>query len=440
MSMEEQRNEIGRVLSALLLSVKGRCTIRNLENIYKNEAGPSIPYAKFGNISAIDFLRSIPAHVRLVYEGDQHYVYPVVKKETQHIKNLVARQRSSKISNRRKCSRPSRYYPICNAPRPFVPHRVQKSVAHMLTTNPSGVPRSQVAEQLQKSNAIPARVDADNVDEYVSAMPHTAVSSGNKVYPSRSLGARPKSSQRRSDDYDGFDVVSPRDSEKQNTSYNSQTRHHVSPIPGGSETRDYEGAYYSHYDVRARDVTKPAEENKHRISSAEFISRAAESQNTEAARELFPSNDIAEVDAMEAEEATYTSEEEKSVDIIGQKMKERFQKLIEKHPDGIWCVDLMQAYTNEYKFGFDYRDYGFSTVWHFASQLSDIFHLVRLNDRGDFKLYDANKPVPEPPSRPEPPPTFIQWQDDSGVEDINPFALKSVSIYYIDNYPEFILK
>lgn len=41
----------------------------------------------------------------------------------------------------------------------------------------------------------------------------------------------------------------------------------------------------------------------------------------------------------------------------------------------------------------EYADYGYGSMIKMCKDLENIFHTIR-PDKGDFKLYDANKPIP----------------------------------------------
>ncbi|XP_015181484.1 PREDICTED: uncharacterized protein LOC107069053 isoform X2 [Polistes dominula] len=75
--------------------------------------------------------------------------------------------------------------------------------------------------------------------------------------------------------------------------------------------------------------------------------------------------------------------------LISDKNMYRLEKLIEKHPNGIWCADLPKKYLEEYHVPLNYDELGFSSVREFASCLPEIFHCKKLSQSEDFILYNA---------------------------------------------------
>ncbi|XP_011688038.1 PREDICTED: uncharacterized protein LOC105450087 isoform X2 [Wasmannia auropunctata] len=78
-------------------------------------------------------------------------------------------------------------------------------------------------------------------------------------------------------------------------------------------------------------------------------------------------------------------------EIISDRTKLRLEKLLEKHPDGIWCADLPDIYLNEYKVPLSYTDLGFTSVREFTSHLPKIFYMTQVHKTSDFLLYSADK-------------------------------------------------
>ncbi|XP_051158604.1 uncharacterized protein LOC127279982 isoform X2 [Leptopilina boulardi] len=80
---------------------------------------------------------------------------------------------------------------------------------------------------------------------------------------------------------------------------------------------------------------------------------------------------------------------------INPRVKDRLRIIIRNHPNGIWCADLPKIYHQESGLNLEYEELGFTSVVAFASQLTDIFHCVRPKPKGDYKLYNVQKPLPD---------------------------------------------
>ncbi|OXU30517.1 hypothetical protein TSAR_007320 [Trichomalopsis sarcophagae] len=79
-------------------------------------------------------------------------------------------------------------------------------------------------------------------------------------------------------------------------------------------------------------------------------------------------------------------------DLIRSSTRERLQKLIEKHPNGIWCNQLPKLYQREFKLDLEYTDLGFSCIIDFVCALSDILRIVTAPNSKHYVL-DARTPV-----------------------------------------------
>ncbi|XP_046418466.1 uncharacterized protein LOC124178821 isoform X1 [Neodiprion fabricii] len=462
MSVQQKRDDLGKLLACLLVSRKGDSTVHELERDYRENEGRTIPYRDFGCISVLDFLRSIPDHVKLRPSNGTHLVFPVVSEKIKHVNDLVVRQKPAKKScgSRRKTSKPSRYGPTVREPRPFIPNNVQKEIAIMLTREPNGVKKDHIVEYLQNSSAIAGTVNLTNVDDYLMSMSHIAYTRGNMVFLSRSLNVTSNTAQ--------HNIRSPNQPEA-GTSNNSKTPQPLMSVNSTPVTNSYPAGAEEDEDVFYDDEFGDEEIRFHyasmnnhkvendnlpqqsswtslgqgpgRMSSAKFIERGAgslkqmQSQpkpstlplgnnlNNETMSKLTDNAYYTEPSEQNHETYdTYASDDEELVDIINDRLKSRLQQLIQKHPHGIWCADLPQTYLDEYNVPLDYAELGFQSVCDLASQLASIFHLCRWDNRGDFILYDASKPVPTEVKKLASDGQHSDWADtfDDDYEDVDP--------------------
>nr|XP_057921530.1 tudor domain-containing protein 7A [Doryrhamphus excisus] len=87
---------IKKMLRAVLQSSKQGVCISRLQSEFRSLCGDNIPLKKLGFSDLEGYLRSIPSVVRLDYHMGELRCFAAVCKETAHIAELVARQKSSK--------------------------------------------------------------------------------------------------------------------------------------------------------------------------------------------------------------------------------------------------------------------------------------------------------------------------------------------------------
>ncbi|OXU25066.1 hypothetical protein TSAR_000904 [Trichomalopsis sarcophagae] len=80
-----------------------------------------------------------------------------------------------------------------------------------------------------------------------------------------------------------------------------------------------------------------------------------------------------------------------SDDLINEKIRFRLQKLIEKHPEGIWCSELPNEYKKEYSIDLDYKDMGCTCIAEFVAKLPDIFEITKPLDNR-LMVLNAKRP------------------------------------------------
>uniref|UniRef100_A0A667XB48 Tudor domain containing 7 a n=1 Tax=Myripristis murdjan TaxID=586833 RepID=A0A667XB48_9TELE len=84
------------MLRSVLQSSKGGVSVTRLQSDYMSLCGEGIPVRKLGYTTLEEYLRSIPSVVRMEYRMGQLTCFAAVCKETAHIAELVAKQRTSK--------------------------------------------------------------------------------------------------------------------------------------------------------------------------------------------------------------------------------------------------------------------------------------------------------------------------------------------------------
>nr|XP_046264610.1 tudor domain-containing protein 7A isoform X2 [Scatophagus argus] len=91
---------IKKMLRAVLQSSKEGVSISSLQSEYRSLCGEGIPLKKLGYSKLEDYLQSIPSVVHLEYRMGEIKCFAAVCRETAHIAELVAKQKSSKKSGR----------------------------------------------------------------------------------------------------------------------------------------------------------------------------------------------------------------------------------------------------------------------------------------------------------------------------------------------------
>ncbi|KAM9314809.1 tudor domain-containing protein 7A-like [Pholidichthys leucotaenia] len=89
---------IKKILRAVLQSSKDGISLHKLQSEYRSLCGEIIPVKKLGFSNLEDYLRSISSVVRLDYSMGEVRCFATVCKETAHIAELVARQKTAKKS------------------------------------------------------------------------------------------------------------------------------------------------------------------------------------------------------------------------------------------------------------------------------------------------------------------------------------------------------
>jgi len=98
--------EVKKDIRSVLITSKKGMTAQDLQKTYKNLNGSFIPYRNFGASNLHDFICSIPDTVRIGCGGQVYYA--IADDSTQHIKLMVAKQKSAKNQRKANVSSPWR--------------------------------------------------------------------------------------------------------------------------------------------------------------------------------------------------------------------------------------------------------------------------------------------------------------------------------------------
>ncbi|XP_043288541.1 tudor domain-containing protein 5-like [Venturia canescens] len=165
-----------------------------------------------------------------------------------------------------------------------------------------------------------------------------------------------------------------------------------------SEDDDYSKDFYAEVDENTvqKEDDKPKENHPSNEKTPVYSTSSSEKNETAKCPPGFH----------ELKESTSTNDNatdnEAISHLINERTRLRLQKLIEKHPDGIWCTDLPELYRNEYTIPLNYKELGFVSVIEFVSHLPGIFQSTRPQDKGDFKVYNAKTGISDAKPRERP--------------------------------------
>ena len=112
-------NDVKKRIRALLISVKGGCTLKALYEDYRFVIGEQLPYSRFGYKTLVSFIKTMPDVVSIRVRDGNTLLYAVPDNNTQHLSRLVSRQRSSRSAAYTQPP-PRRKQPLKRIPEAFV--------------------------------------------------------------------------------------------------------------------------------------------------------------------------------------------------------------------------------------------------------------------------------------------------------------------------------
>ena len=385
------RQEVQKIISALLVTCKQATTtgvpLSDLESDYRNEEGMRIPFRELGFSSLIDLLNSLPQHVQLTNRFGVWYVYPVISEKTRHVSSLVAGQKTSIRRNVRGGKRPFRptpFYPKVYVPPIRLDPKVLAGVIQLVKKAPEGIQINHVLQYTQ--DRITHSFSYNDLVEQLKEISHEVYVEDNFVYPH---GAKSTAQQ----DQPTTATVPVKNSQNRYTMASTttaaqQTKCNIRPAGySSSEEEDHEIPYPIPRPVDSV-VEKP--ETAAPVSSPPPCPAAAAS----------PAPYVVNL----SQSAQKLDEDDGVSMLISERTRFRLEKLIQKHPNGIWCAELPALFQKEYSIPLNYEHLGFASVSDFAAHLPNIFNILEPQDNGDRKLFDAKcespgiKTIPRPQS------------------------------------------
>ncbi|XP_043275580.1 uncharacterized protein [Venturia canescens] len=392
------REEVKNLLSSLLIARKEALTtgvpIVKLDYDFKEETGIRIPFREFGHGCLVDFLRSLPDGLSIRPSNGMHYAYPVVSEKTQHVSNLVAGQNRRKMARpTRRLHKPSAYYPKVQLPPMRLSSKQLTEIAKLVKNNVNGIHHSRVLDFVKKN--LDAHINWMDLKRQLADIAHEVEVAGDWLYPAVSPYRHQEYKQPQPRD------ASTSEESRANSQPSQFNERKATCRPAGfshSEDDDCSKDFYAEANEKIvqKEDNKPKENHPSNEKTPVYPTSTSDKNETVKCPPGFH----------ELQETTSTNDDatdnEAISHLINERTRIRLQKLIEKHPDGIWCADLPQLYRNEYTIPLNYEELGFVSVIEFVSHLPGIFQSTRPQDKGDFKLYNAKTGIPDAKPRERP--------------------------------------
>lgn len=404
--MVKQANldEVRKIILSCLLSRKGPTPIPILERDYCEADQERIPYRQFGYTNLVAFLQSMPEYFIVEEYNGGHTVRGIASEKSKHVSSLVERQKTGDPR--------SRYIPphLRESYNRRVPHMKSQRVKiapdkllllmKFIKNNPYGVSMQNALLYVQ--GLVPfVNISIHDLRDQVRELSHLLVMDGNMIYSVQNVSQDNVTHQQ---PLVNNSVVnkslmpqslnkseSPSNSELPSTSQTIYAAGQEDPnwIEDFSDENDFVTVNHSAGKCQRREKT-----------SEQLATNLA--QHMKHDKPMFNSSNVKNnveinVDDYFATMNSKTNAEMNTAErldvseIISDRVKFRLEKLLRKHPEGIWCAELPDKFLQEYKVGLNYTRLGFPSVREFTSYLPNIFYMTQRNKTGDFLLYSADK-------------------------------------------------
>lgn len=96
MSSSEKLDNCKKQIRSVLITHQRGCTLQQLNHDFCALIGCKLPAKEFGFKTDIDFLYSMPDVVKIMPRGNNYYLQGIADEKSQHIKNMVMKQKPSK--------------------------------------------------------------------------------------------------------------------------------------------------------------------------------------------------------------------------------------------------------------------------------------------------------------------------------------------------------
>ncbi|XP_033301103.1 uncharacterized protein MAL13P1.304-like isoform X1 [Bombus bifarius] len=367
----QKRENTQTTILALLITRKGGCTLKQLNNDYYELEGEHIPWKDLGYNSLLSFLHSMSKTVQIEHRDSTIIIRGIASEKSKHVSKLIAGQKTQKPSVGRKTHKPNHYFPTTAPNKIRIPAEILSKVVSLVKDKPNGLNKDYILQEIHSRMPF-VKITMKEMEEQLQELSHRIFQTNNKVYPNRSK-------------VKNFNNLKGR-----NDMSHSKSKLPIITAAGNEDSDDM---------LDCEDV--PEVTHLNRTSKPDYTKSDTKTTSTSSFiketkyQETQHSNDIKtkfDDDIMKAKENVL---DKKDIEIlINERIKFRLEKLIQNHSDGIWCADLPEKYLEEYKVSLNYAELGFNSVREFASQLPEIFHCIQPGDTGDFMLYYAKREIP----------------------------------------------
>ena len=394
--------EIKSILRSLLISASSRdTTIRQLNGLYRDMESRNIPFRKFNYSNLHEFLESMPDTLQMRYNRDGELcAYHVDTDKTRHVSSLVARQKKPPKRSKSTCTyRPRNNYqryqsyarPAMNFSSP-VSDDIVNAVLSQMKYAPGrrpgqGIRKADILSKVRERVGRSIMYTIQHLTKNLNGLSYLLLFEADCIYFKDEL------TKAREDQRTTYANVTqpPMDT---NSIYKSVNNHNTYQQPGHM--------YNS--------VTQPVPINnniiKQPVSSDDFKPQTItpnKSMETPAfnnfnhniidkQQSATPNcNGRLSDDQHDQQPVESAKTQSANDELVKERTKIRLQKLMEKHPEGIWCAELPSLYKSEYNLNLEYNDMGFNSITEFVAALPNIFSIVEPPNTNRQMVIDARK-------------------------------------------------
>ncbi|KZC13290.1 Tudor domain-containing protein 5 [Dufourea novaeangliae] len=388
------REDVETTILALLVCRRGGCSLTQLCRDYYDLECEQIPWKALGYTTLLSFFQSMSKTVQIENRNNIIFVKGVASNKSKHVSILIDGQKQQKSLVGRKSYRPSHYYPKTGPPRIRISAKILSTIIDLVNMHPDGVNKDFILQRIQMDMPF-ANITMSDIEDQLHELSHKVYLSNNKIFPvqSKSQISHLKSSKVTAGGEEDSDNMSDYADEDDFQFIPHGDTSHASDAKSFMKTKST-SSFIQETVFKWQDQTTEDKPDKY--------TREKET-NTNNSHNLY--NDNCNDNIQIHTNCNSNIENENYLDgthaedLISDKVRFRLEKLIQNNPDGIWCADLPEKYLEEYKVSLNYTELGFNSVREFASQLTEIFHCVQLENTGDFVLYSAKSGIPSSNSK-----------------------------------------
>ncbi|XP_050294113.1 uncharacterized protein LOC126734499 [Anthonomus grandis grandis] len=392
--------QVKKTILSLLTSSPQVATITTLQRDFKELVGGAIPFYKFNYNSAEHFFKSITDICTVTNSGPFAQVHPKISENSIHVNEMVTLQKKKSGTPRRRNPKQSGF-PINRRPQ-FSGYNTPNYYAFSPNASTSHL---SIRNYEFGGNHINFSTRVPSMSTPILKPPQNMTKSENSITTDQNMkntnlsnSSTPKNSNEKSiiqpieNGYGGSKKV-------EETPKDNQTNNHSSHLGSTSVRQKLDQLIINQ--IKAGNVSKPTCGASTSGESLEHVQKWVNSNNNiipdnapkDISNYLHQSLDdsctsrLISLDLNETKEITDTSN-------VPKKVQNNLQTLISKFAEGIWVSDLPDRYRQMFRRELAWLEYGYTSLIEMCVACGHIFHYVRPELGGDFKLYDRTKPLP----------------------------------------------